>query len=182
MPDNLRLYGSVTNRANLQQKCRQIQSLELTKSSANAVESNADISECNSWAFSFPILDAITRNWASSAASRARQTVTEKILWQLIGSCHKSNNQIQHRDYPGFSALEMRHLYPYNNICILKKRKNDKPWKSNTWSWRTNAFFNLNVFHLSKWNEPLYTDIFCVLLTYIVPVNQNKAGSISKSK
>lgn len=81
LPDNLRLYGSVTNRTNLQQKCWPIQSLELTKSSANAVESNADISEYNSLAFSFPILDAMTRNWASSAASRAWQTVTERILW-----------------------------------------------------------------------------------------------------
>lgn len=106
-PDTLRLlfYGSVTNRENLQEKCWQNQSLELTKSSANVSESNAVISECNSLAFSFPRFDAKTRNWASSAASRAQETVTGR-LYVNNRKLAKKNTKIQHTDFPGCRALQ----------------------------------------------------------------------------
>lgn len=68
-------------------------SLELTRSSANVSESNVVISERNSLAFSFPRFDAKTRNWASRAASRARETVTEEQDRMLVThNCQKPNS------------------------------------------------------------------------------------------
>lgn len=48
---------------------------KLTRSSAKADGSNTVMSDCNWLAFSFPRVDANTRNCASRAASLARDTV-----------------------------------------------------------------------------------------------------------
>lgn len=88
LPGNLRLFFY-----SFYKIIGQSLSLELTRSSANVSESNVVISERNSLAFSFPRFDAKTRNWASRAASRARETVTEEQDRMLVThNCQRPNS------------------------------------------------------------------------------------------
>lgn len=174
-------------------KIGQSQSLELTKSSANVSESNVVISERNSLAFSFPRFDARTRNWASNAASRARETVTEeKDCVLAIHSCQKPN--LAYRGSSAWSFVNHSLAMTSNTITYiilpfpLEKGKGEDAWtckhREPTCHLVTmkNAFHStFEVFFPSKWNKPIYSYIFWVLLlSYIVKIKHEAFLSTNK--
>lgn len=141
----------------------------------------------------------MTRNWASSAASRAHKTVTEEKGCILITShCQKQWNLAYKALYPGYS---LNHLIAMNSsagcsaisyrilIFTFKKKEKleDKPGKGKhgeltSYLEKSSVYFIDRFFCFSPSETSLPTLISWVLLMYVFLESQHKARSISNCK